>query len=79
MTKVYEVVKTYVKTALLSVDILNIMINARNTFPKSSFNDLSYLVVWIITGFVFTSGTNRKYMIRKKDKQIKKISKLYPQ
>ncbi len=35
--------------------------------------------VSIIPGFVFTSATNRKYKIRKKDTQIKKISMLYPQ
>ena len=36
-------------------------------------------ILWIVPGIIFTSATNRKYKNRKKDKQLKKISKLYPQ
>ena len=34
--------------------------------------------VWIIPGFIFTSASNKKYLKLKKDRQNKKISKLYP-
>ncbi len=34
--------------------------------------------VWLIPGLLFTSATNRKYKNRLKERQIKKISKLYP-
>ena len=33
---------------------------------------------WIIPGIIFTSVTNRKFKIRQRESQLKKISKLYP-
>tara|TARA_Y100001968_G_C18945142_1_gene520602 strand:- start:436 stop:597 length:162 start_codon:yes stop_codon:yes gene_type:complete len=35
--------------------------------------------IWVVPGIIFTSATNRKYKQRQKEKQIRKISKLYPQ
>ena len=35
--------------------------------------------MWIIPGFIFTFATDLKYKQRQKDKQLKKITKLYPQ
>ena len=35
--------------------------------------------IWIVPGLVFASATNLKYKKRKKDRQIRKVSKLYPQ
>ena len=35
--------------------------------------------IWLIPGIIFTSATVRKYKYRQKQRQIKKISKLYPQ
>ena len=35
--------------------------------------------IWIILGFIFTALSNRKYKNRQKERQLKKISKLYPQ
>ncbi len=35
--------------------------------------------IWIIPGILFTTATNRKYKTRQIERQIKKISKLYPQ
>ena len=36
-------------------------------------------VIWTIPGIAFMLATNRKYEYRKKEKQYRKISKLYPQ
>tara|TARA_Y100001968_G_C19360633_1_gene719578 strand:- start:360 stop:491 length:132 start_codon:yes stop_codon:yes gene_type:complete len=36
-------------------------------------------VIWVIPGLIFTSATNRKYQQRQKEKQAKRISRLYPQ
>ena len=35
--------------------------------------------IWIIPGFLFTLATNRKYKNRQKERQVKKVSRLYPQ
>tara|TARA_B100000965_G_scaffold231576_1_gene193942 strand:+ start:456 stop:641 length:186 start_codon:yes stop_codon:yes gene_type:complete len=35
--------------------------------------------IWIVPGVFFASFTNLKYKKRIKEKQIRKISKLYPQ
>ena len=35
--------------------------------------------VWIIPGLFFSLATNRKYKKRQHAKQLKKISRLYPQ
>ena len=35
--------------------------------------------IWIIPGILFASATKRKYQNRKIERQIKKVSKLYPQ
>ena len=34
--------------------------------------------IWIIPGIIFTFATNIKYKKRQKNRQSKKISKLYP-
>ena len=35
--------------------------------------------IWIIPGLLFTLATNSKYKNRKKERQVKKVSRLYPQ
>ena len=35
--------------------------------------------IWIIPGFIFTTASNRKYINRQKERQLKKIAKLYPE
>ena len=35
--------------------------------------------IWIIPGLLFTLATNRKYKNRQKERQVKKVSRLYPQ
>ena len=35
--------------------------------------------IWIIPGILFTFATDRKYKNRQVEKQIKKVTKLYPQ
>ena len=35
--------------------------------------------IWLILGLLFTKLANLKYKHRKKEKRIKKVSKLYPQ
>ncbi len=35
-------------------------------------------IIWIIPGIFFILATKRKLKYRQKEKQIKKISKLYP-
>tara|TARA_Y100001968_G_scaffold16591_1_gene13199 strand:- start:948 stop:1112 length:165 start_codon:yes stop_codon:yes gene_type:complete len=35
--------------------------------------------IWFIPGVAFVAATKRKYNYRKKEKQLKKISNLYPQ
>ena len=35
-------------------------------------------IIWLIPGIIFSKATNKKYKMRMKDRQIKKISRLYP-
>ncbi len=34
--------------------------------------------IWVIPGILFTFLTNRKFKNRQKERQLKKISRLYP-
>ena len=34
--------------------------------------------IWFVPGLAFLNATNRKYKYRQKEKQLKKISSLYP-
>ncbi len=48
-------------------------------FRIQVFMTLAIACIWIIPGILFASATNRKYKNRKVERQIKKVSKLYPQ
>ncbi|WP_269616982.1 hypothetical protein [Prochlorococcus marinus] len=48
-------------------------------FKNQALMTLLIASVWLIPGLVFTSSTNRKQKIRQKERQRKRISKLYPE
>tara|TARA_B100000945_G_C19826620_1_gene343012 strand:- start:34 stop:198 length:165 start_codon:yes stop_codon:yes gene_type:complete len=50
-----------------------------NVFKNQVFMTFVIASIWIIPGLIFTTATNQKYNRRKKKRQLKKISKLYPQ
>ena len=48
-------------------------------FRNQFFMTFLISAIWIIPGIVFTAATNRKFKLRKKEIQAKKIAKLYSQ
>ena len=48
-------------------------------FKNQFFMTFLISAIWIIPGIAFAAATNRKFKLRQKEKQAKKIAKLYPQ
>tara|TARA_Y100001968_G_scaffold329526_1_gene379068 strand:- start:1509 stop:1673 length:165 start_codon:yes stop_codon:yes gene_type:complete len=48
-------------------------------FKNQVLMTLIIACIWIIPGILFSIATNKKYKRRMNERQLKKISKLYPQ
>ena len=48
-------------------------------FKNQVLMTILIMIVWMVPGLIFTSATRRKYKKLQKQRQLKKISELYPQ